>query len=277
MTPNKLPPTKLLIARGVVGSRAYGLDTPESDTDTMEVSIADSSWFLGLHSVSTTLMTTVGKNEFDGDRTSYEIGKFTALCVKGNPSVLEFLFLNSYLYEHYYFAKLAMLRTKFLSQRMHKTYSGYAFGQLQRIRNRNDGSFSADLRKRTEKHARHIARLLYQLESAKRTGILRVKLTSSEATDCRVLGQLAVDNLPAFEEQFSAMIERIDAMPSVLPAEPDEESINERLIELRLAHYELTTDHEDKSAWRGVPEEILQKTGRGLPKLDAPPDPSPQP
>lgn len=257
--------TGLLIARGVVGSRAYGLDHADSDTDTMEVFMSPTVSLLGLR--GETDGTGVGKNEFDGDRTSHELGKFAKLAAAGNPSVLEFMFLPSYLHMHFYFARFMQVREAFLSQRMHKTYCGYARGQLDRLTKRGDGTFAADLGKRTEKHARHIARLLFQLAHAKEHGTIRVRLTEKEVADCRAVGKSAVYKLDQFINIFDQLIESVNEMPSVLPKEPDIAVINERLVQLRISEMELAgvipllsrhadtrTRAEDRARWIKVVE-----------------------
>lgn len=257
--------TSLLIARGIVGSRAYGLDHVDSDYDTMEVFMSPTVSLLGLR--GETDGTGVGRNEFDGDRTSHELGKFAKLAAAGNPSVLEFMFLPKYLEMHFYFARFMQVREAFLSQRMHKTYCGYARGQLDRLTKRGDGTFAADLGKRTEKHARHIARLLFQLVHAKEHGTIRVRLTDKEIADCRAMGQLAVWKLDEFTKVFDQLIESVSGMSSVLPKEPDVDTINDRLVQLRISEMEKTgvipllsrhadtrTRAEDRARWIKVVE-----------------------
>lgn len=76
-----------VILKALVGSRAHGLHTPESDYD-----------YRGVHVTPTAEILSLGYKykatswlEGDVDETSYEIGHFLQLCTKANPSVLEVL------------------------------------------------------------------------------------------------------------------------------------------------------------------------------------------
>lgn len=78
---------KTTLLKALVGSRAHGLNTPESDYD-----------WRGVHVLPTAEILSLGYKyepiswlEGDQDETSYEIGHFLHLCTKANPSVLEVL------------------------------------------------------------------------------------------------------------------------------------------------------------------------------------------
>lgn len=80
------------ILKSLVGSRAHGLATPESDWD-----------WRGVYVAPTTDILTLGDSpkqgqwlEGDTDDTSYEIGKFLHLASKSNPSYLELLVSGQY-------------------------------------------------------------------------------------------------------------------------------------------------------------------------------------
>ncbi|MEU4556525.1 DNA polymerase beta superfamily protein [Micromonospora violae] len=94
----------------------------------------------------------------------HEARKFTVLCIGGNPTAFELLWLPDDLYEvrTELGQELVDLRSAILSApRVRDAYLGYACQQFHRLKERGDGSFSADLRKRTAKHARHLARLAW--------------------------------------------------------------------------------------------------------------------
>ena len=76
-----------VLLKSPVGSRAHGLNTPESDYD-----------YRGVHVLPTKDILSIGFKykgtswiEGEIDDTSYEIGHFLQLCTKANPSVLEVL------------------------------------------------------------------------------------------------------------------------------------------------------------------------------------------
>lgn len=78
---------KTVLLKALVGSRAHGLNTPESDYD-----------YRGVYALPTRDILSLGFKysgtswiEGNVDDTSYEIGHFLQLCTKANPSVLEVL------------------------------------------------------------------------------------------------------------------------------------------------------------------------------------------
>jgi hypothetical protein len=98
----------------------------------------------------------------------------------------------------------------------------YATQQFKRIENRGDGSFPADTRRRTAKHARHLWRLLNQGTSLRQTGRLTVRLAPQAAAECRAFGeQIAAGDL-GLARKVLADAEALFDRPGVLPGRPDE-------------------------------------------------------
>ena len=140
-----------IILSGIVGSKAYGLDNEDSDTDRLGIFVAPTVEFHGLYPPTPTHVWT----EPD-DLTLHEVGKFVRLALKCNPTIMELMWLPDGLYDTVHPEGLALvaIRKKFLSARYVKdAYLGYATQQFKKLVDRGDGSFSADTRKRTEKHA----------------------------------------------------------------------------------------------------------------------------
>src|SRR5690242_18226677 len=77
---------------GVVGSQAYGLAGPDSDTDLLSVSAAPTTEFHGLNPPWAKRATRVSHSP---DITVHEVGKFISLCLSANPTVNELLWLPS--------------------------------------------------------------------------------------------------------------------------------------------------------------------------------------
>lgn len=169
-----LPPGTLLLS-GIVGSQAYGLATPESDVDRLGVYAAPTRDFHGL----TTPLESVVFKAPEPDATYHEAAKMCRLMMNSNPSVMELLWLPTDLYETKTDLGLALIdiRQSFPSKdRVRRAYLGYATTQFDKLLRRGDGSFSADLRKRTAKHATHLLRLLHQGFGLYSTGRLQVKV-----------------------------------------------------------------------------------------------------
>lgn len=173
--PTREEPTTVVL-EGVVGSTAYGLAHEESDVDRLGVFIEPTINFLGLDGVPTRRES--WKQPGDEDRTLHEVGKFLSKALGGNPTFTELLWLP----ERLYVTKSAIgvgligIRNELLAARpVRDSYLGYATQQFGKLEERG-GSFSSDTRKRTEKHARHMARLLLQGLHAWLTGIIMVDL-----------------------------------------------------------------------------------------------------
>lgn len=211
-----------IILEAVMGSRAYGLDTPESDEDLRAVYVAPTRAVLGLHKPKDTIQHT------SPDVVIQEVEKFIALALQNNPTILEMLFIPEYRILTDEGKMLVGSRHLFLSQRVRKTFGGYAIQQVKRLERRGDGSFDSDLRNRYAKHARHCFRLLQQGRELLATGHITVKVANRDEL-------FAVGELPpeALKEKFETEFARFDATPTNLPVEPDHAAANDLLLRVR--------------------------------------------
>src|SRR5690349_14091893 len=157
------------IYAAVVGSRAFGLDTDQSDTDTRGVYVAPTEAFWSLAKPPT---------HVDGPEPewfSWEIERFCELALKANPNLLEVLHSPVVLTRTPLGDELLALRSAFLSQLAYQTYSGYVLSQFKKL--------EADLRQRGQprwKHVMHLLRLLICARELLRHGRLVL-----DVGDCR--------------------------------------------------------------------------------------------
>jgi uncharacterized protein len=117
----------------IAGSKSYGTNTPESDTDVRGVCIPkDKTYYFGY-----------GLNVFEqqdkgweDDRVIYDLRKFIKLAVDNNPNILELLFVDQRFWLSYHPAWLDLHNSayQFLSKKVKHSFSGYAFAQLKRIK-----------------------------------------------------------------------------------------------------------------------------------------------
>lgn len=213
-----------IILQGITGSTAYGLATEHSDIDRHGIFLAPNATLLGILTLRETVVT------HDPDSAYHELGKYVRLAAKANPTVLELMFLDSYEVLHPAAQILIDNRDMFLSKTIFKSYGGYALSQAKRLDRRGD-SFSADTRKRTAKHARHLLRLIDQGTQLLTTGTLDVKVKNRE--ELFAFGELPVDQIVTrFFEEF----ETFDAIKTDLPDTPDFERINRIVLEIREAY-----------------------------------------
>ncbi|HEY0701081.1 MAG TPA: nucleotidyltransferase domain-containing protein [Micromonospora sp.] len=220
-----------LLLSGIVGSTAYGLAGPGSDIDRLGVFAAPTVAFHGLHPPRESIVTT------NPDRTLHEAAKWCRLALGGNPTATELVWLPDDLYEvrTELGDRLIGIRSAFLSApRVRSAYLGYASQQFRRLESRGDGSFSADTRRRTAKHARHLARLVHQGRHLYATGELPVRL--ADPGFFRDFGdRVAAGDLDRARALVAGAERDFDVIRTPLPDEPDEATVERWLLDVRAA------------------------------------------
>lgn len=216
-----------VILFGLAGSKAYGLDTPESDEDMRGVFVTPTRNILGLGKYR-------GPETVDDvqhETVFHEVEKFVRLALAGNPSIIEQLYLDDYRELTAEGSLLVGQRKAFLSQRVRKTYGGYAIQQMKRLERRErDGmvGFGPKTSKRREKHARHLARLCQQGTQLLLDSDLNVRVTNRD--ELFTIGRM---DTPMLKAWFELAMSRLDQINSGLPMEPDYKTVNELLLEIR--------------------------------------------
>ena len=127
MTIEELKASGHIIFECISGSRAYGLDTPTSDTDIRGVFILPKAQFYGLDYIGQI-------NNESNDIVYYELRKFIELCSKNNPNILELLNVpdECILYKHPIFDDIKL--DDFLSKQCEKSFANYAYAQIKKAR-----------------------------------------------------------------------------------------------------------------------------------------------
>ena len=127
MTVQEIKDKGLLLFECISGSKAYGLDTPQSDTDLKGVFYLPKEQFYGLEYIPQI------SNETN-DEVYYELGRFVELLCKNNPNILELLVSpdECILYKHPLMYKLSI--DMFLSKLSKDTFAGYALTQIRKAR-----------------------------------------------------------------------------------------------------------------------------------------------
>ena len=223
-----------VLLSGVVGSVAYGLATEDSDTDRLGVFVTPTEKLLGLHPPEDSVVST------DPDVTFHEAGKYVRLALKCNPTVTELLWLPEHEVTTGLGEDLIAIRKTFLSQAyVRNAYLGYATAQFRRLENRSAGgdhSFSSDTKKRTAKHARHLARLLHQGIGLWDHGDLYVKLADPEWF--RDFGEkVAAGDLDLARNQLALAELFFSTQKTSLPEHPDEGPAEAWLQKVRREYY----------------------------------------
>ena len=154
-----------VIYRCVVGSRAYGLAGPDSDTDRRGIYLPPAERHWSLFGVPEQL------EDADAQECYWEIGKFLAMALKANPNILECLYTPLVETVAPLAEELRANRRRFLSQFVYQTYNGYVLSQFKKL--------EGDLRNKGEikwKHAMHLIRLLLSGAAILREGHVPVSV-----------------------------------------------------------------------------------------------------
>ena len=211
-----------LIYSCVVGSRAYGLDGPDSDIDRRGVFLAPATAFWRLDPAPT---------HRDGPRPEelhWELARCLSLALSANPTVLEVLW--SPLVELVTDAGRGLLavRGSLLSRRVADTYGRYAadqFAKLSAARSRGDGV--------RWKQAMHMLRLLMAGAHVLRNGEVLVDVSAHRAELLAVRrGEVAWPEVAARADALRADL-ALALADTALPATPDRALVEDFLVDVR--------------------------------------------
>jgi uncharacterized protein len=213
---------QLIIYRCVVGSRAYGLDTDESDTDIRGIYLApaDLQW---------SLFGAPEQFEDNGTQSCYwELQKFLIMALKANPNILECLYSPMIEKITPLGEELLAMREVFLSQMIFQTFNGYAMSQFKKI--------EQDIRNHGEvrwKHAMHLLRLLLTGAATLRSDRVPVRVEAHRDRLFAVKrGELPWAEVDAWRKELHGDFERALA-ETKLPERPDYEAANRFLVKAR--------------------------------------------
>ena len=206
------------------GSIAYGLNHANSDLDQMGVFIAPTVDVAGLnwntHSESWTNTSPEGD-----DLTLHEIGKYLRLCLGGNPTLIELLFMNDYSILSEDGQAMVALRDYIISEKtLRKSYFGYAKSQYERIKQDGPDQFK-------HKMARHTLRIARQGTSLLTTGGFDVRVS-----DPQEYFDLTTRPFEEVLEVIGNELNILDKCESVIPEQPNRTVVSTFLRGVRYRH-----------------------------------------
>ena len=127
MTINDLKKRNLIILECISGSKAYGLDTPSSDTDIKGVFILPKNEFYSMNYIPQI-------NNETNDLVYYELGRYIELLAVNNPNILELLNTpkDAVIYKH---PLLDEIRSEHILSKLCKnTFGRFALSQIKKAK-----------------------------------------------------------------------------------------------------------------------------------------------
>lgn len=213
-----------VIYRCVVGSRAFGLDDENSDTDWRGIYLPPAELHWSMFGVPEQI------ESRETEECYWELRKFLILALKANPNILECLFTPLVEYSSEIADELLSIRTNFLSKLVYQTYNGYVMSQFKKL--------EQDLRSTGEikwKHAMHLIRLLLQGIEILREEDLIVRV-SENRTKLLSIKNAEIEWLEVNEWRVKLHKEFDEAFVKTnLPESPDYKEANEFLIKARMS------------------------------------------
>ena len=212
----------LVIYRCVVGSRAYGLETEESDVDRRGIYVAPAELQWSLFGAP---------EQFEDNAAQacyWEVQKFLIMALKANPNILECLYSPMVEKVTALGEELLGMREAFLSQMIFQTFNGYAMSQFKKI--------EQDIRNHGEvrwKHAMHLLRLLITGAATLREGRVPVRVeTHRERLLAVKRGDVSWEEVEGWRKELHSDFERALA-ETKLSERPDYEAANRFLVRAR--------------------------------------------
>jgi predicted nucleotidyltransferase len=211
-----------VIYRCIVGSRAYGLDSEQSDTDRRGIYLPPGILHWSLYGIPEQL-----ENQ-ENQECYWELQKFLILALKANPNVLECLYTPLVETASPVAQKLLEIRETFLSQLVYQTYNSYVLSQFKKMEQdlRNTGGIRW-------KHAMHLIRLLLSGITVLKEGFVPVRVQDYRSQLLSIRNQeISWDEVNHWRLSLHAEFDRAFAATK-LPERPNYEKANLFLIEAR--------------------------------------------
>ena len=225
-----------------VGSHCHGTNMPNSDTDIRTVFIPTKDYFLGLKTLEMTEEKQDGK-----DIEHWNIVKLIRLCLKGNPTALNVLFVRKVdqLYKDEWGQRIYDVRNEFLSKRTVSAIIGYCVSQIHKLtigRGAKEGKRLVMIEKYgyDVKFCYHAVMLTNIGIELVKTGDYRPYRSVNEQDYLRSIrrGEVPLEDARHQIEENLKTIKTIEAICK-LPKDPDENKLNEWLTNYLWEYYTL--------------------------------------
>ena len=207
----------------VVGSRAYGLDHEDSDTDLRGFYLAPANLHWSLFGTPEQLQRP------DSDECYWELEKFLKLALKANPNVLECMYTPLVRVQTEIASELLEMREIFLSRLIYQTYNRYVMSQFKSMSKKREKGEEPNT-----KHAMHLVRLMLSGIKILEEGFVPVRV--DEVLEKRLLeikhGERDFGEVDAWRIELHETFDEAFAA-SDLPDRPDYMAANDFLLRAR--------------------------------------------
>ena len=211
-----------IIFKCIVGSRAYGLDHEESDTDMRGIYLPPADLHWSLYGVPEQIESP------QTEETYWELQKFIKLALKANPNVLECLYTPMTLQIEPLAQALLDQREMFLSRLVYQTYSGYVTSQFRKLRKHLENY--GEIR---WKHVMHLLRLLISGITVLENGYIPVRVEEFRDDLLAIRHEKrSWDEANEWRKELQKQFDDAFAT-TTLPDRPDYEAANAFLIKAR--------------------------------------------
>ncbi|MBD0363452.1 MAG: nucleotidyltransferase domain-containing protein [Coleofasciculus sp. C3-bin4] len=211
-----------VIYRCIVGSRAYGLDDANSDTDRRGIYLPPAQLHWSLYGIPEQL-----ENK-DAQECYWELQKFLILALKANPTVLECLYTPLVETATPLAEELLAMRSMLLSQLIYQTYNSYVMSQFKKM--------EQDIRTKGEvkwKHVMHLIRLLLSGITVLKKGFVPVRVEEHRQQLLAIRrGEVSWQEVNALRLSLHQEFDKAFAATD-LPERPDYERANAFLLKAR--------------------------------------------
>jgi len=228
-----------LIILHVSGSRLYGTNSKDSDWDYRGITIAPKEFWVGLNGFD--------QWEYKTDEidiTIWDIRKWMRLAIKGNPNIIETLFVNQKNNEVYEPNNIFDVYIRknwpvFLNQSLRNSFGGYAHSQYQKLLTKySNKTGRQDLVKEfgfDTKFASHVFRLVSEGEELLTKGQLKFpRPDAQKLKDIRFGTEYSPDEMDDCLDDMKCAISRLDTAlnDSILPKHGDGKALNDLQIRI---------------------------------------------
>lgn len=233
-----------------VGSKLYGMNTPDSDVDICGVYIIDLNNFFTNNVKELVDCSIIDKDENDKNTNKavdckyYELGKFIHLCNKGSPNIIEMLFSPEYTVLTEFGQYILDHRHYFMDYKLIKTFGGFIKECLKRADKYlyyTSGNTTQDWKNRKKEiyHAYRLNKELYYITNERRIkypfekyDIREFKYIMDDKDKCNL--KIYVENIEKNLEEYKKMYELKLPNPTC-----NQEMIDKLLIEIYSRFYRL--------------------------------------